>query len=364
MTSLPTTEMPLPSTNPALTQGRFLRACRGEAVDCTPIWLMRQAGRYMPQYRAIRQRYSMLDVVRTPELAAEVTLQPIEAFPLDAAIIFSDILPPLIGMGLQLDFVQGEGPVIGNPLRTTLDIDRLGVPPAIETLSGTLQAMSLVTHELSPRGIPVIGFAGAPFTLACYAIEGHGSKLFDKARQLMLSEPAAWRRLMDKLVTVVSDYLIQQVRHGASAIQVFDSWAGVLSSSDYARFVQPFNRRLFESLHPLQVPTIHFSTGTSSYLSLVADSGGDVIGVDWRLPLDRAREAIGTERPIQGNLDPVALLAPRRELQYQVDAVLRAAARQPGHIFNLGHGILPATPMDSVRWLVDYVHQSTSENAP
>lgn len=354
-----TVHTPPPDTA-TLAQSQFLRACRREQTSHTPIWLMRQAGRYMREYRAIRERYSMLEVIRSPELAAEITLQPIRAFDFDAAIIFSDILPPLIGMGLELDFVKGEGPWISNPLSTTRAIDLLATPPAIETMSGTLQAISIVSKELTPRGIPLIGFAGAPFTLACYAIQGSGSKLYEKAKRLMYEHPAAWERLMDKLVTVVADYLVAQANHGASALQVFDSWSGILSPSDYARYALPFNQKLFERIAVANVPTINFSTGTGTYLSMVAASGGDVIGVDWRIHLDEAWRIIGYDRAIQGNLDPTLLLAPIREIQVRVDEILEAAAGRAGHIFNLGHGILPETPPDIVRWLVEYVRQRTS----
>lgn len=353
-----TVEMPV-SIHEHLKDSTFLRACRREPTSHTPIWFMRQAGRYMPEYRAIRERHSMLEVIQTPELAAEVTLQPINAFGFDAAIIFSDILPPLIGMGLDVQFVKGEGPVISNPLRNTRDIDRLGTPPANETMNGTLDAISIVAPELASRGIPLIGFAGAPFTLACYSIEGRGSKLFETPKKMMFREPAAWRRLMDKLVIVVGDYLLEQVKRGASALQVFDSWAGVLSVADYERYVLPFNRKLFEKIAAAGVPTINFSTGTSSYLDRVASAGGQAVGVDWRLPLDQAWNLIGTDRAIQGNLEPVALFAPWRELRAHVDAVLHAANGRPGHIFNLGHGILPETPMDTVRRVIDYVHEQT-----
>lgn len=337
----------------------FLRAARGLPVDRTPVWLMRQAGRYMAAYRAIRAKHSMLDVIRTPELAAEVTLQPINAFDLDAAIIFADILPPLIGMGLNLEFVKGEGPVIDNRIDSTRDIDMLAAPPATATqLSQTLEAIKLVTAELAPRNIPLIGFAGAPFTLASYAIEGGGSKNYTRTKALMVSEPAAWKRLMNKLVTVQGDYLIAQARAGAQALQVFDSWAGLaLGQYDYVRYVQPYNTALFKMLEQAGVPVINFSTGTSSYLRDVAACGGDVVGVDWRMPLDWAWEQIGFERPIQGNLDPVALLAPWRELQFRIDDVLARANGRVGHIFNLGHGIFPDTPVDNVRRLVDYVHE-------
>lgn len=336
---------------------RFLRACHRLPTDRTSIWLMRQAGRYMAEYRAIRAKHSMLELIRTPELAAEVTLQPLRAFDLDAAIIFSDILPPLIGMGLELDFVKGEGPHISNPLRTPYDIDLLATPPAADTLAGTLEAIRLVVRELEPRGIPLIGFAGAPFTLASYAIEGGGSRTYEKTKGLMYGEPAAWKRLMEKLVTIQADYLIEQAKAGASALQLFDSWAGALSKADYVRYVQPYNMALFRMVARAGVPTINFSTKTSAYLEEVAACGGTVVGVDWQLPLDEAWARIGPDRAIQGNLDPLLLLAPWRELQAQVDDLLDRAAGRPGHIFNLGHGILPSTPVDIVRRLVDYVHE-------
>lgn len=342
---------------------RFLRACRRLSTDATPIWLMRQAGRYMSEYREIRARHSMLEVIGTPELAAEITLQPINAFDLDAAIIFADILPPLISMGLDLEFVKGEGPHIHNPIRSTRDIDLLATPPAAATrLAATLEAIALVVAELQPRGIPLIGFAGAPFTLASYAIEGGGSKNYVRTKALMLSEPAAWKRLMDKLVTVQAEYLLAQAAAGASALQLFDSWAGLaLSQDDYRRYVQPYNTKLFEMVGKAGVPVINFSTGTAPYIEDVAACGGDVVGVDWRMPLDWAWSRIGHERPIQGNLDPVALLAPWRELGARADIVLQHAAGRPGHIFNLGHGIFPETPTDNVRRLVDYVHQKTAQ---
>jgi uroporphyrinogen decarboxylase len=338
---------------------RFLRACRRLPVDATPIWLMRQAGRYMPEYRALREKYSMLELIGNPELAAEVTLQPVEAFGPDAAIIFADILPPLIGMGLELDFLPGEGPVIRNPIRSTRDMDMLAAPPAEVHLGATLQAIEIVVGELAPRGIPLIGFAGAPFTLASYAIEGGGSKDYARTKALMYSEPAAWKRLMEKLVTVQADYLLKQARAGAAALQVFDSWAGLaLGRDDYRRFVAPHNTRLFGMLSGAGVPVINFSTGTFPYLEDVAACGGDVIGVDFRMPLGLAWEKIGFDRAIQGNLDPMTLLAPRRELQHHVDRVLAEAAGRPGHIFNLGHGLHKTTPVENVKWLVDYVHQN------
>ena len=339
---------------------RFLRACRREPVDATPIWLMRQAGRYMAEYRALRRDHTMLEAIGTPEIAAEITLQPIEAFDLDAAIIFSDILPPLIGMGLPLEFVKGVGPRIERPLRTTRDIDLLATPPAEAIMPGTLEAIRLVKAALAPRGIPLIGFAGAPFTLASYAVEGGGSKNYRWTKSFMYAEPAAWKRLMTKLVTVIADYLVKQAKAGADALQVFDSWAGALGRSDYERYVLPYNRMLFERIRRAGKPVIHFSTGTSGYLDAVASAGGDVIGVDWRPPLDEAWARIGPDRAVMGNLDPVTLFGPWRELKAHADDVLDRAAGRPGHVFNLGHGILPETPVENVRRLVDYVHERTA----
>lgn len=344
-----------------LKNSTFLRACRREPVSHTPIWLMRQAGRYMPEYRAIRAKHSMLEVMGTPDLAAEVTLQPINAFGMDAAIIFSDILPPLIGMGLDLEFVKGEGPVIDNPIATPADIERLRTPTAEENMQPTLDAIKLVTAELTPRNIPLIGFSGAPFTLASYAIEGGGSKNYTKAKSLMYSHPDAWHQLMDKLVTVQVDYLLKQVVAGASALQVFDSWAGLaLGLQDYKTYIQPHNTRLFNELEKAGVPTINFSTGTAAYLDEVAACGGSVIGVDWRQPLDVAWEKVGHDRAVQGNLDPVALLTDWPTLKTRVDDVLARANGRSGHIFNLGHGIFPNVPTDNVKRLIEYVQETTA----
>jgi uroporphyrinogen decarboxylase len=341
----------------------FIRACKRLPVERTPIWFMRQAGRYMAEYREIRKRYSMLECVNTPELAAEITLQPIEAFGFDAAIIFSDILPPLSSMGLDLAFIKGQGPVIHNPLSSTYDIDLLATPPAETSMRGTLEAIKLAAQELKPRGLPLIGFCGAPYTLASYAIEGGGSKSYVKTKALMMGEPAAWRRLMDKLVTVMADYLVKQAGAGAAALQIFDSWAGLaLGRYDYARYVHPFNSRLIEMVkRQVEAPLIYFSTGTSEYLDTIAENGADVIGVDWRLSLGEAWDRIGRERPIMGNLDPVALQAPQRELRCRADQVLEGAAGRPGHIFNLGHGIFKDTPVSNVLRTVDYVRERSAE---
>ena len=348
----------LPSDEPTAV---FLRACRGLSVERTPVWLLRQAGRYQPEYRAIREKHSLLEVIRTPELAAQVTLLPVDSFGVDAAIVFSDILPPLEGMGLDLEFVKGDGPHIGNPVATPRDVDLLGAPPADETMPGTLEAIRIVRRELEARDVPVIGFAGAPFTLASYAIEGGTSRDFTKTKAFMLSEPAAWRRLLGKLVTVQADYLLAQVAAGAQALQVFDSWAGrALGREDYLRYVAPHNRELFAKVATAGVPVINFSLGVSGYLSDAAACGGDVVGLDWSLPLDEAWATVGFERPVQGNLDPAALLAPWRELRFRTDDVLERAAGRPGHVFNVGHGLTPDTPVDNVRRLVEHVSERTS----
>jgi len=327
-------------------------------VERTPVWLLRQAGRYLPEYRALRERHSMLELIRTPELAAEVTLMPVSAFGMDAAIVFSDILPPLVGMGLELDFVKGDGPRIGRAIESTRDVDRLGTPPAEETMAGTLEAIRLVRAELEPAGIPVIGFAGAPFTLASYAIEGGTSKDFTRTKAFMISEPAAWKRLLTKLATVQADYLLAQAQAGADALQVFDSWAGrALGREDYLRYVAPVNRELYAAVSRAAVPVINFSLGVGAYLEDAAACGGDVVGLDWQLPLDEAWRRVGHERPVQGNLDPASLLAPWRELRVRIDDVLDRAGGRPGHVFNVGHGLVPQTPVDNVRRLVEHVHE-------
>ncbi|MGC8779493.1 MAG: uroporphyrinogen decarboxylase [Anaerolineae bacterium] len=340
---------------------RFLAACRRQKTDTTPIWLMRQAGRYMPEYRALREKHTILEIIRTPELACEVTLQPIRAFDLDAAIIFADILPPLMGMGLELEFAAGEGPLIRNPIRSAADVDALQVRPAEETLGFTLEAIRLARRELDGRGIPLIGFSGAPFTLAAYAVEGGSSPHFAAARRLMMADPATWHRLMEKLSEVVGNYLLAQAQAGAQALQIFDSWAGQLSPDDYRELALPYTRRALALARQADVPIIHFSTNTAGMLDLIKEvgSGPLVIGVDWRIRLDQAWQQLGPEVAVQGNLDPLALLAPWDELRRRARLVLDAgrAVGRPGHIFNLGHGILPDTPTDHVRRLVDFVHE-------
>jgi uroporphyrinogen decarboxylase len=335
---------------------RFLRACRRQPVDATPVWFMRQAGRYMKEYRELRQRYSMLELCRTPDLAAEVTLQPVRRLPLDAAIIFSDLLLPLEPLGLPFDFVKGDGPRVEQPIRSESDVDALSPFEPRERLAPVLEAIRLVKRQLADL-VPLIGFAGAPFTLASYAIEGGHSNHYAHTKALMYGNPKAWHRLCALLADTAADYLMAQVEAGADAVQLFDSWVGALGPSDYREFVLPHSRHIFDRLKPLGVPTIHFGTGTATLLPLLAEAGGDVIGADWRMPLDDAWALIGSEHAIQGNLDPTLLLAPTPRLLAAADDVLRRAGGRPGHIFNLGHGILPSTSVEAVEALANHVHQ-------
>lgn len=334
---------------------RFLRACRREPVDCTPVWFMRQAGRYMAEYRSLRAKHSMLELCKTPELAAQVTLQPIERFPLDAAIIFADILLPLEAMGLHLEFAEGEGPVIHNPVRERADVERLKVIEGGE-LEYVAEAIRQARQALRGR-VPLIGFAGAPFTLASYAIEGGGSRNYVLTKSIMYREPDVWHKLMDKLARVVVGYLRRQIRAGAQAVQLFDSWVGCLSAGDYVEYVLPHVQLIFEGLKREGVPMIHFGTGTTAILKHMREAGGDVIGVDWRIPLDEAWSLIGHDRAVQGNLDPVALYGPLGEIERRIEDILRRAGGRNGHIFNLGHGILPSTPVEHVEAAVGMVHK-------
>lgn len=335
---------------------RFLRACRREPVDRTPVWFMRQAGRYMEEYRKLRQRHTLLELCRNPELAAEVTMQPIRRFDLDAAIIFADILLPLPGMGVDFEFAAGEGPRILSPVRSEADVDSLRVADPQEHLGFVLDSLALVRTLLPPH-IALIGFAGAPFTLASYMIEGGHSRHFAATKNLMYAGPQSWHRLMDKIATTTIAYLRAQAAAGAQALQLFDSWVGALGPDDYAEFVLPYNRRIFEGLADLGVPLINFSTGTASYLDRVASAGGSVVSIDWRIRLDQAWEAVGYDRAIQGNLDPLLMMAPLPVLSRRVEDILTQAAGRPGHIFNLGHGFLPQTPVDHVEAVVTRVHE-------
>ena len=336
---------------------RFLRACRREPVDRTPVWFMRQAGRYMAEYRALRAKHTLLELCRTPELAVEVTLQPIRAFGFDAAILFSDLLIPLAPLGIPFDFQAGEGPVVEAPVRSAADVAGLRRFEPREELGMVLEAIRLLRLELQ---VPLIGFAGAPFTLASYAVEGGHSSHFARTKGLMYGEPETWHRLAALLAEVVADYLRAQVEAGAQAVQLFDSWIGALDEADYREFALPHVHRIFDALADLDVPKIHFGTGTGHLLAVQREAGGTVIGVDWRTPLDEGWKRAGAGVAVQGNLDPTLLFAPRERLLERVDAVLRRAGGRPGHVFNLGHGILPGTPVEAVKAVVDRVHEATA----
>ena len=338
---------------------RFLRACAGEAVDCTPVWFMRQAGRYMAEYRALRREHSILEICKTPRLAAEVTRQPIDALDVDAAIIFADLLLPVEPMGLGLEFVAGDGPKIKRPIRSRADIDGVDTRHAAD-LGYVGESIALARRHLEDR-VPVIGFVGAPFTLASYMIEGGGSRHYAATKSLMWSDPAGWGELMDRIVAVLAPYAASQVAGGASAIQIFDSWVGALAPSDYERFVLPHSRELVQRIQASGVPVIHFGTGNGGFLDVFWRAGGDVLGLDWRVDLAAAWARVGHANPVQGNLDPIALLSPLPELRGKVRAVLDGAAGRPGHIFNLGHGIIPETPVEHVRAAVGMVREYCAE---
>ena len=339
-----------------MTDSRFLHACRREPVDCTPVWFMRQAGRYMAEYRAIRARHTLLEICRQPELAAEVTLQPVRALGVDAAILFADILLPLMPMGIQLEFAAGEGPVIHNPIRTANDVAVLRSVDPRESLPHVLEAVRIVQRELDGQ-TPLIGFAGAPFTLASYIVEGGASRSYVKTKQLMYGDPQTWHSLMGKLARVVADYLVAQVEAGAQAVQLFDSWVGALGPADYRDYVLPHSKLILCEVQKAGAPAIHFGTDTATLLPSMKEAGGEIIGLDWRTPLDWGWNVLGCDVAVQGNLDPVALFAPRAELERRVRVILDQAANRPGHIFNLGHGILPETPVENVQAVVEMVHE-------
>lgn len=338
----------------ALRNSPFLRACRREPTDVTPVWLMRQAGRYMPEYRQVREKVGFLELCKSPELATEVTVTAAERLGVDAAILFADILLILEPMGFRLEFSKGEGPVIHNPVREAGDVDRVLALDDPSPLDYVFRAVRSIRSALRPD-LPLIGFAGAPFTLACYAIEGGGSRHYEKAKTFMYGDPGAWDVLMSRLVDATIAYLTNQAEAGAQALQLFDSWVGTLGPDDYKHFVQPHMRRLFAGL-PEGVPAIHFGTDTSTLLELQRDAGGDVIGLDWRIDLAEGWQRLGPDVAVQGNLDPAILFAPEDEVRARVRRILDRAEGRPGHIFNLGHGILPGTPVDNVLALVDEVH--------
>jgi len=338
---------------------RFVRTCKAQPVDRTPVWFMRQAGRYMAEYRAIRKRHSLIEICKKPELAAEVTIAAAEALGVDAAIIFADLLLPLESMGLPFHFEAGEGPVIEKPVRQKQDVSRLRTDRAAE-LGYVAQAVRLVCDHFGDR-LPVIGFCGAPFTLASYMIEGGGSRNYVHTKKMMYAQPAAWNELMIKLVAVTSAYAAEQVQAGADAIQIFDSWVGCLSVEDYRDYVLPHVTALVKKLQRSGAPVIYFGTDSASLLTSMKESGAEVIGLDWRIPLDGAWRSLNFQGAIQGNLDPVVLFADWKLLRQRAEDVLRRAAGRPGHVFNLGHGILPDTPVDNVKRLCRFVQEHSAQ---
>ena len=336
----------------------FLKACRREPTPHTPIWLMRQAGRYMKEYRALRKKYSFLEMCKNPELAAQVTLQPIERFKLDAAIIFSDILIPLEPMGVEFEFAKGEGPVFHHPLRERKEAEKLRLFKPEEEIPYLMKAIQIVRRELEGK-IPLIGFCGAPFTLASYIIEGGHSKNYILTKSMMYQDRPTWDALMEKISRMLIQYLNAQIRAGVQAVQVFDSWVGCLSPADYEEFVLPYSQKVINGVDP-SVPLIHFATSNATLLELMKRAGGNVIGVDWRIDIREAWRRLGYDVAIQGNLDPVVLFASVDLIKREVKRILDRVEGRPGHIFNLGHGILPHTPVDHVAALVDMVHEYSS----
>ena len=334
----------------------FLKACRREPVPHTPVWIMRQAGRYLPEYRAVRKKVDFLTLTKTPDLAAEVTLQPIRRFGMDAAILFSDIMTPVEGMGIELEF--DPGPVIENPVRSPADVNRLRIADPWESVPFVMETIGILRKEL-PASAPLIGFAGAPWTLFCYAVEGKGSKTFIQAKSFLFAEPDAARVLLNKMADTMTAYLRAQAEAGAQALMIFDSWAGLLSPYEFRSFALPALRRTIEGLRDLGLPLIYFPNQGATLLEDSALAGVDVLGIDWRLPLSRVRAIVGPEVAVQGNLDPSALFAPREALGTQIRRVLLEAGPEPGHIFNLGHGIERTTDPDAVAFLVDKVHEWT-----
>ena len=336
----------------------LLLAARRQPTPFTPVWLMRQAGRYMPEYRAMRARHSFLELCKTPQAAAEVTLQPVERLGVDAAILFADILLVVEPLGVGLEFAKGEGPLIHRPVRGAADVARLAPVDVPSALGFVFETVRLVRRAL-PAGVPLLGFAGAPFTVASYVVEGGPSRDFTATKRLMHEEPGAWSRLLTLLVDATITYLNGQIAAGAQAVQLFDSWVGALSPDDYRALVLPHTRAVIRGVTP-GVPVIHFGTGTAGLLPSMREAGGDVIGLDWRVDLDAAWRAVGDDVAVQGNLDPVALLSPPARFAPAVRDILRRAGGRPGHIFNLGHGILQSTPVEHVRALVEMVHELTS----
>jgi uroporphyrinogen decarboxylase len=338
---------------------RFLRACRRQPTDATPVWFLRQAGRYMPEYRAVRRAHSLLEICRTPALAAEVTLQPVERLEVDAAILFADILLPVEALGMGLEFGRGDGPVVLRPIRRAEDVEALREVDVESDLGYVAESVRRVVRELGGR-VPLIGFAGGPFTVASYMIEGGTSRSFERTKRFMYSEPAAWERLLSRLSRLTLGYLKMQIAAGAAAVQLFDSWAGQLSPADYRRYVLPHSRAILEPLAADGVPVIHFGTQTAGILEPMREAGATVVGLDWRVDLAGAWERLGPEVAVQGNLDPAILLGPWPVVCREARAILKSVAGRTGHVFNVGHGLLPETPVQAVADLVRLVHEETA----
>jgi uroporphyrinogen decarboxylase len=333
----------------------LVRACRREPVEHTPVWFMRQAGRSLPEYRKLREHYGLFEIVAEPELCAEVTLQPVRRHDVDAAVMFTDIMFPVLGMGVEVELVEDVGPVIAKPVRTAADVEGLVAPEPDESVPTILEAVRLVRSALR-EDQAVVGFCGGPFTVAGYLIEGKPSRDFLTVKTMMYREPATWHALMEKLADTFAGYVAAKARAGADVIQLFDSWAGALSPSDYEEFVAPYSARI---LAAVDVPTIHFGTGTATLLSAMTEAGGDVIGLDWRVPLDRGWAEVGEHRGVQGNLDPAVLLAPWARVEIETRAILDRAGGRPGHVFNLGHGVPPDTDPAVLGRLTEFVHEAT-----
>jgi uroporphyrinogen decarboxylase len=345
---------------PLTPEGRVLAACRREPVDQTPVWFMRQAGRCLPAYRQLRTKYDILTLAKTPDLCAQVTLMPVDTFEVDAAVMFADIMLPIEAMGVSLEIQPEVGPIIHNPIRTRADVDALRILDADEATPFVFDAIRLIRRDLAGGRAALVGFSGAPFTLACYMIEGRPSRDFAAAKALMFGDSPLWHALMEKVSEVVVRYLRAQVVAGAQVIQLFDSWVGALAPDDYAEFVLPHTKYIFDRLADVGAPTIHFGTGTASLLELMTQAGGEVISIDWRVPLDLAWARVGYDHGIQGNLDPALLMAPWDRIDRGVRDVLRRANGRPGHIFNLGHGVPAETPYENLTRIVDLVHELTS----
>jgi uroporphyrinogen decarboxylase len=345
----------------AAPESRFVKACKAQAVDHTPVWFMRQAGRYMPEYRAVRKQYSLIEICKRPQVAAEVTITAAEVLGVDAAIIFADLLLPLEVMGLPFHFAAGEGPVIEKPVRAQEDVSRLRTDSAAE-LGYVSEAVKLVCDHFGAR-LPVIGFCGAPFTLASYIVEGGSSRNYLHTKKMMYSAPSLWDELLRKLVAVAGEYAAEQVRAGADAIQIFDSWVGCLSVEDYRRYVLPHTTVLVRTLQRTGAPVIYFGTETAALLPSMKETGAEVIGLDWRVPLDEGWRRLGDRGAVQGNLDPALLFADWKEVKSRAAAILSRAGGRPGHIFNLGHGIVPETPVQTVKSLAKFVQEHSAKTA-